>query len=249
MASVLQFQHNLVTNIYASSKKRLCALLIIAVGLIPSVSQSQPAGSVVLMREYFPLKPGSYWAYSWANVRGDRWSGSMAVLSQTGKTGDAAFIVADTLYEGMGKDISRSAYRWDADGLKHLYRVTDDGDSTVFEPARMVLPSKLDPSQPLSYKYKYAIYNKNKKVKIQGEVLQQFKIINRDPVATQYSQWKDCAAVEITRTDKFGDGSTIQHQGVVYYARNVGIVKIVNELTPAVGPISGAETGLLLISR
>ncbi len=203
----------------------------------------------VSMLSYYPFKAAGYWAYSWQNIRGDSWMGSMSVLSSHKEQSLNVVIVADSLEQYGQCTVHRSAYLWDGEGLKHLYRTSSNGDSTSFRPPRLVLPAKLVNGKTHRSDFRSEVYSPfgDKRYAIDTRIDQ--AIIDSGTIEVEGRQWENCLAVETVSNETHSNGTRKTKRKVIWYAKDVGPVKIITGIPLKTPNIQGEETGILTMVR
>ena len=229
------------------------ALLMLAVTLLisgcgGSRTETQPykLARDISLGEYYPIRENRVWSLEWKNLRGDVWRGVMTVTDMTEDDGLEVYLIVDTTITDDKTVVSRSAYMWDVEGLKHLYRVGANGDSTCFRPARTVLPARVDGGREYTYDYHCEIYSRAGKKLFSSDVRQKYRLIDRCQLQTEFGRWKNVVVVESQRTDDYSNGTTKTRRQAVWYARGVGPVKIVTGIPLDARDLEGEATGLLV---
>jgi len=199
------------------------------------------------LTQYYPLNNNSYWAYDWDNSRGDSWHGAITVTSMSeARIEHRVYLIVDTTVKGSKTEISSSAYLWDDDGLKHLYRIAANGDSACYHPPRIVIPSVMQKDSIYRYNYHYEVYSSNGNIPFKGDVKQQYRIHKVGTVKTDEGTWKDAVAIESQRRDDFPNGEVRMNRALIWYARDVGPVKIITGIPPDADQPVGDMTGILV---
>ncbi|MFH0766165.1 MAG: hypothetical protein V2A61_07070, partial [Calditrichota bacterium] len=197
-----QHQHPMIANSYPGRLLVFTALLAVCFTMNACGEKNtlEKAGlktpSKAVMSDYYPLAEKSYWSYQWENLRGDRWRGSLAVTGSRQDQGLRVFIVVDTTERYGQFEVYQSAYLWDAEGLKHLYRTSASGDCTAFKPPRLVLPATLDLNKPQANNYRYEIHSRAAGLKYAVDVRQEYKLIKSDSLTLRDKTYNDCLIVE-----------------------------------------------------
>lgn len=184
----------------------------------------------IRMEDYFPLQSGKYWSFNWQNERGDSWRGSIAVFAEKREQGLNIYLISDTTETLNGAQVFTSAYLWDAEGLKHLNRIEEQGDSIVFTPPRRVLPAKMDSGEIYRQVYTHELYESDRKLECSINVKQEQKLVDSGSITTETDKWNDCVAVETVWTNQYADGSIQVKRKIVWYAKGVGPVKIISDI-------------------
>jgi len=195
--------------------------------------------------EFFPMHAGERWTYVWENQRGDRWSGSMVVERTEKQSEGVVAYVLDSTFIDFNPKLTHSAYRRSARGLEHLYRLTVEGDCTVCQPARLVLPQALKRGEPLSDRYQSITYNRLGAVKQRATTNQSFRLLDRESISSRYGNWSDAILVENIRTVQSENAIPVVARHRIHYARDTGPVQIVESTDGAATPAAGFVTGLL----
>ncbi len=203
----------------------------------------------IQLREYYPFRVDGSWSFNWENNRGDRWQGMLSVTDMTDEEGYTTYIVVDTTIINENIEVSRSAYMWDSEGLKHLYRVAANGDSTYFRPARIVLPSNLNIGKDYNHNYHYNVFSVSGDKIFSGDVRQKYRLIGSDRVVTPYGKWDKTAVIESIRIDDYPNKTTQVRRQVIWYAENVGPVKIITGIPLETEEFTGETTGQLVATR
>ena len=199
------------------------------------------------LREYYPFHENSYWAFDWEDNRGDRWHGSITVTRMAGEDeGYNVFLITDTTIIQGDVRISKSAYMWDDDGLKHLYRVAENGDSTCFRPPRIALPSRIEFGKPYEHDYHYEVFTNNRETTFSGDARQKYKLQEVGSITTAMGKWKDAIAIESVRVDEYTQAQTRTKRQLVWYVRGVGPVKIIIGIPPDAKELTGDTCGQLV---
>lgn len=169
-------------------------------------------------------------------------------MTVTGERSEASLsivTVADTTRMFALTEASRSAYVWDAEGLKHLYRISAGGDCTAFDPPRLVFPARLETGRIARSSYRFRVYSAGGEERFQASVEQQQKLLASVEIAVPGGRFEAAPGVETIWTDTYSDGSSQTRRRAVWYAREVGPVRIVSGI-PANSPrLEGDATGLL----
>jgi hypothetical protein len=198
------------------------------------------------LKNYYPLSSDSYWSYDWENTRGDRWHGAIKVVSMSVESPERKiFVIVDTTVENGESEVSSSAYLWDDEGLKHLYRIAANGDSARFNPPRIVIPTTMQCDSIYRYNYHYEVYSPGGNMTFKGDVQQKYKLHEVGSVETGEKSWKDAVAIESLRQDDFPNGESIKRRALVWYAKDVGPVKIISGIPTDIDELVGDMTGIL----
>ena len=223
-------------------------LILIGVGCNPKAdndpSTQLPQGTV--LEDYFPLSANRYWQYDWHNNRGDSWRGSITVTSFRKNLGLKVFIVIDSTETYETYDVFRSAYLWDKDGLKHLYRANINGDSTAFMPPRLVLPSKIVIGKTYLREYGFQVYNAIGEKRYSVNVRQTQKLIRQGSVEAGGKIWDDCIAIETVWTNINTDGSEHTRRKVNWHSKGIGPVMLISDIPVNATELKGDATGELI---
>lgn len=195
--------------------------------------------------EFFPMHAGERWTYIWENQRGDRWSGSMVVERTEKQSEGVVDYVLDSTFIDFNPKLTHSAYRRSARGLEHLYRQTAEGDCTVFQPTRLVLPQALKKGEPLSDRYQSLTYSCLGAVKQRATTNQSFRLLGWESVSSRYGNWSDVILVENIITVQAENAVPVVARHRIHYARDTGPVQIVESTDGAATPAAGLVTGLL----
>ena len=213
-----------------------------------SDTTSKISGPISMMKHY-PISNNSYWEYQWENLRGDRWRGAIGVIGGHQEQGLNVFILADTTEQYGQNAITRSAYLWDGEGLKHLYRASASRDCTAFRPPRFVIPLKMEMGKPIRNEYTYEVYSPAGNVNYTGEVRQNQSLIEIGSVEAGGKRWENCIAVETVWTDSQSNGNKQTRRKLIWYADGVGPVKIISGIPVNSSSLTGDATGDLTASH
>lgn len=204
------------------------------------------------LKGYYPFTPNGYWSYKWSSLRGDAWRASFVVTNTRQVKDTLYYMVTDSSQQDGRWVVYQSAYVWDNDGLKHLYRSSATGDCTVYSPPRIVLHSKvtvqlagIENSKSHRSNYKYHIYSSQGALKYSTDVTQEQRLINSDAQVIDGKTYNDCIAIETILTDTYPDGKRLTKRRVIWYANEIGPVKIITGISPNSPQIKGEETGFL----
>lgn len=205
--------------------------------------------SEVVMSAYYPFESNSHWVYDWQNIRGDSWTGSLSVLTSHKEQSLNVFIVVDSLEQSGQYTVHRSAYLWDGEGLKHLYRTSTNGDSTAFKPPRMVLPFKLESGKTHRSDFRSELYSPYGEKRYAIDTRLDQTIIDYGTVEVNSNQWEGCIAVETVSTETHSTGTRKTRRKVIWYAKDTGPVKIITGIPLKKPDLQGEETGTLISLR
>ncbi|MCF7810992.1 hypothetical protein K9N50_08380 [bacterium] len=198
------------------------------------------------MENYYPLAEDSYWSYDWENTRGDRWHGAIKVVNMSVESPDRKiFVIVDTTVENGISEVSSSAYLWDDEGLKHLYRIAANGDSARFNPPRIVIPTTMQRDSIYQYNYHYEVYSPNSNTAFKGDVQQKYRLHEIGAVETLKESWKDAVAIESLRRDDYTNGESTIKRALIWYVKDVGPVKIITGIPADADELVGDMTGIL----
>jgi|GEM_PF-1256751 hypothetical protein len=244
MTEPSKYQVEIIKTFILSS---LIAMIIFGIGCGKDGNKNASAKlpDRVMLESYFPLSEGRYWRYDWQNNRGDVWNGSMTVISANKGMGLKVYIVVDSTKSYDTDELFRSAYLWDSEGLKHLYRSSSNGDSVAFMPPRLVLPAKMDGGKSYRREYAFVVYNAIGKKRYEVNVRQNQKLIRQGTVNAGGNTWEDCIAIETVWTNISSDGSKHERRKVVWYSKDIGPVKIISEIPISSTSLTGGSTGEL----
>ena len=240
----------------ATARFKYCSFIVLTIILIllgcggsdsPDNGKGLPAE--VSMPAYYPFKTNSHWVYDWQNIRGDNWTGSLSVLTSHKEQSLNVFIVVDSLERYGQYTVHRSAYLWDGEGLKHLYRASSSGDSTAFKPPRMVLPSKIESGKTHRSDFRSELYSPYGEKRYAIDTRLDQTIIDYGAVGTNGKQWEGCIAVETLSTETYSTGTRKTKRKVIWYAKDVGPVKIITGIPLKNPNLQGEETGTLISMR
>lgn len=200
---------------------------------------------VISLAEFYPLEAHSFWSYVWSNRRGDKWRGSMTVTAESNDGGLRVFTAVDSIVMPDIVEVSRGGYVWDKEGLKHLYRVSAAGDSTIFSPPRVVLPSRIEPGMVVTSQYHYQVIGQGGQAHFNADVQQQQKVVAVESVTANGRTYDDCIAIETVWSDTYSDSSTQTRRKVIWLGKGVGPVKIVSGIPPTSIKVEGDAIALL----
>jgi len=222
---------------------------LIMTGCTGNSDKNKALPTKIHMEDYFPFAMDRHWEYDWENNSGDTWSGSLTVTNQREQQGLKIYIVVDSSDTYGNIDFHRSAYLWDADGLKHLYRAAPDNDSISFTPPRIVLPAVMSGNQAYRKTYRYNVYNTVGDKRYEVTVRQSQKLVAHGRVEAGESGWDDCVAVETSSTLTRSDGTVENKRKLVWYSRGTGPVKITTGITLTASDLSGEAVGILAVQN
>ena len=227
----------------------ILSILFVFAGCGKSKPDKQTAKlpDTVTMMNYYPLNENSYWEYSWENIRGDQWRASIKVVNTKSDQGFRTVIVTDSTEQYGEYVVNNSAYLWDDEGLKHLYRASIEGDSTSFRPPRKVLPLKLDGGKTYTHDYRYEVFTSSGVIRYAVDVRQTQKIIDSGSVDVGEKHWDNCVAVETVWTETYSNGDKNTRRKLIWYAESVGPVKIISGIPHKAQILKGESTGTLEI--
>jgi len=154
------------------------------------------------------------------------------------------FYTDEVVPEGAYKSDARTCYRWTEQSLENLYKVNRGKDSTVYHPARPILPATMVVGRPYESSYKYTIYGVGGQKSGVGEVKQIQRLIRRETVALSNARYKDCIVVESVWFNP-ADKSGVKKRKLVWYAPDVGPVKVEHDLPLDEKVVKGKMSALL----
>ncbi|NQU05608.1 MAG: hypothetical protein HQ568_05905, partial [Calditrichaeota bacterium] len=193
------------------------------------------------MNKYFPLTLGSGLSYNWHEAEGERWQSRFKV-----KIGIRNVIrVEENIPSGTYSSQAFSGYQWTDDGLNNIYRDYIGGDSTLYSPARVILPARMKLNETYVNGFKYQKWDKHNKIKSSGETIQQQRLIGKFTVSTTVGNFTDCLAVE-TISFEMGAESSEKNRKIVWYAEGVGPVKVESDIPLNENALRGGVSALLV---
>ena len=201
------------------------------------------------LQEYSPFQKIGRWTYSWENRRGDRWRGVVEVTDRFDEAGITIVIVTDSTDAYGSSNGARSAYMWDNMGLKHLYRVTENGDSIKFQPPRLVVPVVLISGQTHESSYTFDLYSLQGKSGFGAQVNQKQRLVLSGPLKIGEHVWEDCVAVETVLSETYNNDLKKTKRMMTWYAKGIGAVKIITDIPPDSPGFEGSVTGILIAKR
>ncbi|MBM3326924.1 MAG: hypothetical protein FJY65_08105 [Calditrichaeota bacterium] len=170
----------------------------------------------------------------------------MNIANEYQDQGLTLVLAIDTMQMYALTEVSRSAYLWDAQGLKHLYRISASGDSTAFEPPRIVLPARLESGKIAKSAHRWTVYSTMNEARFAADVHQQQKLLPVQDLNIGGKSYSNCVGVETIWTDTHSDGSSQTRRKIVWYAKNKGPVKVVSNIPPTSPKTDGEAVGVLV---
>ena len=197
---------------------------------------------IVDLRKFFPLSKGAHWGYRWRQSEGASWESSWTVSKVVKNIAQ----VEELVPSGPRKSEAVTAYSWLDEGMQNLYRVNGGGDSTVYDPPRMILPAEMVKGRRYMNQYNWSRWSKGKNV-AEGTVEQQQRIVGSYSVSTGVGRFKKCVAVETIWFDP-DDSASQKKRKVVWYAPEFGPVKVEFDI-PVDAPALQGELSALLVKK
>ena len=195
---------------------------------------------IVDLHSYFPLPSGARWTYDWVEAQGDKWISDMFISK---RDGELAYSV-ETIPDGKYKSLSRSCYKWDSVGLVNFYKVNPGRDSLTYSPARYILPAQMEIGREYETGYTWTTYGiAGQRISV-GRVNQRQKIVSREGVTLPYGRYRDCIRVETLWWNP-DDKSKAKKKKLVWYARDVGPVKVEHDIDPDISTQKGKMSAVL----
>lgn len=99
--------------------------------------------------------------------------------------------------------------------------------------------------QSFTEDYRYTVHAVGGTVKYSADVRQEISCSGTETVVEGDKNWQDCLVVRTVKTDTFSDGRTVVKRSSVWYALNVGPVKIMTGIPPDLKDGEGEATGYL----
>lgn len=191
------------------------------------------------LRAYFPLRLNDKWTYRWSDGAGNNWESVMFILSAVGTYCTAE----ESIPEGKYKSKSKTVYRWTDDGLLLMNKVNVGRDSTVYDSGRVIIPAKMAPGQTIE---NHAVWSqwKGGQPLAKGEIVQVQTLLPKQNVTTSAGKYKNCAVVETIWYDA-ADKTGIKRRKVVWYAKDVGPVKVESDIPLEEKALKGRISGVL----
>lgn len=197
---------------------------------------------IVDIRPYFPFSADSKWTYQWKDENGTRWLSKMVVREQV----QDHFYTNESVPDGIYQSNARTCYRWREGGLENLFKTNVGKDSTYYQPARQILPASMEIDKTYENTYKYTIFGIGGQKSGVGEVKQIQRLLKRDAVALSNARYKDCIVIETVwynLGEKNGNGA--KKRKLIWYARDIGPVKVEHDLPLDQEVVKGKMSALL----
>lgn len=200
------------------------------------------------MMEYFPFKDGSNWNYAWTDTDGRSWETAMK-LSDPGekarsKSERKSWLMSESIYDGRANGKARSGYYWSKNGLYNEYRANMGGDSISYKPARLVMPVNMQTNKRYRSTYNWKTHNQAGGISSEGRVEQVQRFLGEYNITTKVGRFQKCAAIETIWFDK-DDPTAKKQRKVVWYALDVGPVKVENDISLGDESLKGKISALL----
>jgi type IV pilus secretin PilQ/predicted competence protein len=195
---------------------------------------------VIDLRAYFPLPFGAKWVYNWTDINGEKWQSNMVI---DGRNGDVSF-ATESIPAGKYASSSRLCYKWDAAGLVNLYKVTSGKDSIFYSPVRYILPMQMQIGKDYENSYVWTNFGVGGQKTGLGQVKQTQRLVRREGVTAPTGRYKDCILIETNWWDpKDPDGT--RKRKLVWYARDVGPVRVEHDLPQEPDAVKGRMSALI----
>ena len=131
--------------------------------------------------------------------------------------------------EGSYKSQAHSGYRWNGNGLFNYYKTNIGKDSLVYSPTRVILPSRMSPDKVYENTYGWVSFGQDGKRVGGGQVVQNQRLIGKQSITTTRGRFTDCLMVETIWFDPT-DKNAVKKRKVVWYARDIGPVKVEHDI-------------------
>jgi len=216
----------------------------------PAQAPTQPSGQnnsavglpeLIDLRAYFPLPKGGHWAYNWSEEQGEKWVSEMLVER---REGDLAYSI-ETIPDGKYKSKAVTLYKWDSVGLVNLYKVNPGKDSLAYSPVRYILPAQMEVGRDYETSYLWTTFGLVGQKTSVGHVNQRQKIVRRESVTLPFGRFKDCILVETVWWNP-GDKTNLKKRKLVWYARDVGPVKVEHDIGSDPNSSKGKMSAILI---
>lgn len=212
----------------------------------PPVQTTKPddepsTGKGLLMKPYFPIESTARWRYLWRQSDGSRWESLMEMEVNGGSIEE----MKESVMSGSNISKARTGYRWSEQGLVNLYRKNTGGDSTAYNPPRLIIPGELVENKTCRSVFDWAKYSARGQLKGKGRIIQIQRLIGRHHVTTKVGRFRDCAAIETIWYDPDHPVSSRKRK-VVWYAPLVGPVKVENDIALEAPSLKGKLSALLI---
>ncbi len=192
------------------------------------------------LRAYFPMPAGGKWTYDWSEEQGEKWISEMFIEK---RSGDLSYSL-ETIPDGKYKSTARSCYRWDSVGLVSLYKVNPGKDSLAYSPVRYILPAQMEVGREYETSYIWTTYGMVGQKTSVGHVNQLQKIVRREGVTAPNGRFKDCLLVETIWWNP-GDKTKAKKKKLVWYARDIGPVKVEHDIALDPSKVKGKMSAIL----
>ncbi len=212
----------------------------------PQSEQSKPPEQVqqdnsLQMKQFFPIESSAKWRYLWRQYDGSRWESLMRMDETHGSYNE----IYESVLSGPQVSRARTGYRWSNQGLENLYRLTLGGDSTAYDPSRIIIPRAMIENETYRNAYNWNRYSSSGKLVARGRVIQIQRLIGRYHVTTKIGRFRDCAAIETIWYDPDKPSSSRMRK-VVWYAPQIGPVKVENDIELEAPSLKGKLSALLI---
>jgi len=204
----------------------------------PPPQASDTAGTIDL-HSYFPLGQGNRWGYVWNQPGGDKWESASTVGTQEGDL----TLMNEATPTGPHPSEARAAYRWSEQGMLNLYRTTVGGDSTVYDPPRVILPVRMAEGKVYENRYRSVGWDASGQQGEPKEVVQRQRVVGRFTVNSALGKFANCLAVETIWFN--ADEPSNATRKVVWYAPDVGPVKVEHDIPTGSPTLKGTLSALI----
>lgn len=192
------------------------------------------------MHRYFPLTSGAQWNYLWSHINGEKWESRLSI---TGNGGDI-IRMRETIPEGPKRCEARSGFLWSDMGMLNVYRVYQGGDSMSYSPRRVILPKLMAEGEVYENRYAWKRWQDRRAIR-SGEVIQRQRLVGKFTVTTGAGRFRDCIGVE-TISYEIGAPVSEHKRKVIWYASDVGPVKVESEIPQGKQALEGALSAMLV---
>jgi hypothetical protein len=206
-------------------------------------STSAAGQETVNMRDYFPLSIGAQWTYQWQEVTGGHWISNMAIQDTSGSLAYALESIPDGAY----KTEAHVAYKWCNAGLLNVFKSTPGRDSIAYSPERMIIPATMEVGKSYESTYGWKDFNLEGKVTGSNQTTQTQRLVKHDTITLSNARYADCVVIETVWSDSKDKGAAKKRK-LVWYARDVGPVKVEHDI-PLQGGVNKGRMSALLARR
>ena len=205
----------------------------------PEPAKAETSGATD-MHAYFPLSVGARWQYTWNRKDGSQWSSGFAVADQDGDR----MLVNESIPDGPNQSEARTGYLWNDTGMLNTYRTNLGGDSIAYDPPRLVLPAEMADGQVYENRYGWISFDSQRRKLDSKQVTQRQRLIGRFAVNSALGKFSNCLAVETVWFDSNAPNADPKRK-VVWYAPDVGPVKVEQDIPIGAPTLKGATSALI----